>query len=173
MPMKHIRPLPGHLVKRYHGWKATTYNENHVWYRRLAEDGQRPRAMIVACCDSRVNMTSLLDITFLLLITFMLIAPALKHGLKINLPRTTGKRISPKKAYIVSIKDDGRIYLNNRRIDLKELVSNATARYHRDPEGDILIEGDTKAKFGKVLEVFGAFKKAGIEKVYLLTEPEK
>ena len=61
MPMKHIRPLPGHLVKRYHGWKATTYNENHVWYRRLAEDGQRPRAMIVACCDSRVNMTSLFE----------------------------------------------------------------------------------------------------------------
>ena len=59
MPMKSIRPLPSHLVKRYHGWKATTYTENQVWYRRLAEAGQRPRAMIVACCDSRVNMTLL------------------------------------------------------------------------------------------------------------------
>jgi carbonic anhydrase len=59
--MKSIRPLPSHLVKRYHGWKATTYTENQVWYRRLAEEGQRPRAMIVACCDSRVNMTSLFE----------------------------------------------------------------------------------------------------------------
>jgi carbonic anhydrase len=61
MPMKHIRPLPGHLVKRYHGWKATTYTDNRVWYRRLAEDGQRPFAMIIACCDSRVNMTNIFE----------------------------------------------------------------------------------------------------------------
>lgn len=61
MPMKHIRPLPANLVKRYHGWKATTYSDNRVWYRRLAEDGQRPYAMIIACCDSRVNMTGLFE----------------------------------------------------------------------------------------------------------------
>ncbi|MBT8416337.1 MAG: carbonic anhydrase [Silicimonas sp.] len=59
--MKHIRPLPAHLVKRYHGWKATTFADNRVWYRRLAEDGQRPFAMIIACCDSRVNMTALFE----------------------------------------------------------------------------------------------------------------
>lgn len=53
------RPLPAYLVQRYQGWKATTYAENKVWYRRLAEEGQRPRAMVIACCDSRVNVTSL------------------------------------------------------------------------------------------------------------------
>ena len=57
--MHNARPLPGYLVQRYQGWKATTFAENHVWYRRLAEDGQRPRAMIVSCCDSRVHVTSI------------------------------------------------------------------------------------------------------------------
>ena len=57
--MKHARPLPSYLIQRYHGWKATTFAENHVWYRRLAEEGQRPRAMIVSCCDSRVHVTSI------------------------------------------------------------------------------------------------------------------
>lgn len=61
MPMKNIRPLPGHLVKRYQGWRATTYSDNRVWYRRLAEEGQRPYAMIIACCDSRVNMSALFE----------------------------------------------------------------------------------------------------------------
>jgi carbonic anhydrase len=46
-------------VRRYHGWKATSYAENKGWYRRLAEDGQRPRAMIISCCDSRVHVTEL------------------------------------------------------------------------------------------------------------------
>ncbi len=53
------RPLPEYLVRRYHGWRATTYQENRAWYRHLAEDGQHPRAMIVSCCDSRVHVTSI------------------------------------------------------------------------------------------------------------------
>ena len=53
------KPLPGYLVKRYHGWKATTYSENQVWFRRLATEGQRPRAMVISCCDSRVHVTSM------------------------------------------------------------------------------------------------------------------
>lgn len=57
--MRHARPLPGYLVRRYHGWKATTWAENRAWYRRLADEGQRPRAMVISCCDSRVHVTSI------------------------------------------------------------------------------------------------------------------
>ncbi|WP_170582306.1 carbonic anhydrase [Ruegeria arenilitoris] len=57
--MHHAKPLPSYLVKRYHGWKATSYSENQAWYRRLATDGQRPRAMVISCCDSRVHVTSI------------------------------------------------------------------------------------------------------------------
>ena len=57
--MRFARPLPAYLVTRYHGWKATTYSDNSAWYRRLAEEGQRPRAMVISCCDSRVHVTSI------------------------------------------------------------------------------------------------------------------
>lgn len=57
--MKHARPLPEYLVTRYHGWKATTYAQSKNWYRRLAEEGQRPRAMVISCCDSRVHVTAM------------------------------------------------------------------------------------------------------------------
>ncbi|TCP39029.1 carbonic anhydrase [Rhodovulum marinum] len=57
--MQNARPLPQYLVQRYQGWKATTHAENKAWYRRLAEEGQRPRAMIISCCDSRVHVTSI------------------------------------------------------------------------------------------------------------------
>lgn len=56
---EHVRALPTYLIHRYHGWKATTYAENRVWYRRLADEGQRPRAMVISCCDSRVHVTSI------------------------------------------------------------------------------------------------------------------
>ncbi|MEH7827783.1 carbonic anhydrase [Gemmobacter denitrificans] len=57
--MDHAKPLPAYLVSRYHGWKATTYQSNKAWYRRLAESGQHPRAMVISCCDSRVHVTSI------------------------------------------------------------------------------------------------------------------
>ena len=53
------RPLPNYLIQRYHGWRATSFEENQTWYRRLADDGQRPRAMVISCCDSRVHVTSI------------------------------------------------------------------------------------------------------------------
>lgn len=54
-----VRPLPDSLIQRYRGWRATTWADNAAWYRRLAEEGQRPRAMVISCCDSRVQPTSL------------------------------------------------------------------------------------------------------------------
>ncbi|WP_420859710.1 carbonic anhydrase [Marivivens marinus] len=57
--MKHAKPLPEYLAKRYHGWKATSFAENRGWYRHLAEMGQHPRAMVISCCDSRVHVTSI------------------------------------------------------------------------------------------------------------------
>ncbi|MEZ5910930.1 MAG: carbonic anhydrase [Paracoccaceae bacterium] len=57
--MDHAKPLPNYLVQRYHGWKATTYQENKAWYKRLANEGQHPRAMVISCCDSRVHVTSI------------------------------------------------------------------------------------------------------------------
>jgi carbonic anhydrase len=53
------RPLPEYLVRRYHGWKATSFAENRGWYERLADEGQHPRAMVISCCDSRVHVTSI------------------------------------------------------------------------------------------------------------------
>lgn len=57
--MPQSKPLPSYLVTRYHGWKATQYEDNKTWFKRLATEGQHPRAMVISCCDSRVHVTSI------------------------------------------------------------------------------------------------------------------
>ena len=57
--MKNAKPLPSYLITRYLGWKATEFSENKAWYKRLASEGQHPRAMVISCCDSRVHVTSI------------------------------------------------------------------------------------------------------------------
>lgn len=53
------RKLPGYLVNRFRGWQATSYSENKSWFRHLAMEGQHPRSMLIACCDSRVHVTAM------------------------------------------------------------------------------------------------------------------
>lgn len=53
------RRLPSYLVDRYRAWRALHYEEDRAWYARLARDGQHPRAMVIACCDSRVDAVSI------------------------------------------------------------------------------------------------------------------
>jgi carbonic anhydrase len=57
--MQHAKPLPAYLIQRFHGWRATSYQDNKAWFKRLAERGQHPRAMVISCCDSRVHVTSI------------------------------------------------------------------------------------------------------------------
>jgi carbonic anhydrase len=57
--MKFAKLLPAYFKKRYEGWFATVFAENKAWYHRLATEGQRPRAMVISCCDSRVHVTSI------------------------------------------------------------------------------------------------------------------
>ena len=57
--MEFVKPLPSFLLQRYHGWFATSYSEDKTWYKKLASEGQRPRAMVISCCDSRVQATQI------------------------------------------------------------------------------------------------------------------
>jgi len=59
--MMEAQKLPSFLVSGYRTWKTTTYTENRDWYRHLAEQGQSPRSMIIACCDSRVHVEALFN----------------------------------------------------------------------------------------------------------------
>jgi carbonic anhydrase len=46
-------PFPGELLEGYRNFIAGRYAETRDRYRSLAEEGQTPTTLIVACCDSR------------------------------------------------------------------------------------------------------------------------
>ena len=55
--MTQITPLPEALRTRYATWAGKDRNGHGDLHQRLADKGQTPRAMIISCCDSRVNPT--------------------------------------------------------------------------------------------------------------------
>ena len=56
--MQRIKSLPDYLLERYKSWKETTFPDSQEWFKKLADEGQSPRAMVIACCDSRVAINS-------------------------------------------------------------------------------------------------------------------
>ena len=54
-----LTPLPEFLVIRYKNWKSDSYLKNKEQYKKLASFGQSPRTMVISCCDSRVQATSI------------------------------------------------------------------------------------------------------------------
>lgn len=52
-------PLPEMLAERFRVWRSATFERHREEYAALADHGQRPAAMIVSCCDSRVLVSEM------------------------------------------------------------------------------------------------------------------
>ncbi|MGB2015996.1 MAG: carbonic anhydrase [Candidatus Puniceispirillum sp.] len=59
--MTKAAPLPAYLIQKFQGWKSSKFAEQNALYKHLADEGQKPPAMVISCCDSRVNPTALFD----------------------------------------------------------------------------------------------------------------
>ncbi|MEM7547017.1 MAG: carbonic anhydrase [Pseudomonadota bacterium] len=54
-----VSPVPRYLVERFGAWRNNRFNDSKSWYARLMSGGQRPRAMLISCCDSRIDTVSM------------------------------------------------------------------------------------------------------------------
>lgn len=61
--MDKASPLPKRLMVKYRAWRETGYLESAATFRALAEVGQDPRDMMISCCDSRVQVSSVFGAT--------------------------------------------------------------------------------------------------------------
>ena len=54
-------PLPTTLLDGYSNFRAGRYTSESERYRKLGEGAQKPRVMIIACCDSRAAPETIFD----------------------------------------------------------------------------------------------------------------
>ncbi|MGC9102750.1 MAG: ExbD/TolR family protein [Desulfurella sp.] len=115
---------------------------------------------------SDINITPLVDVMLVLLVIFMVTTPMLVKGIKVNLPKThSGSTNITKKDLIVSIDDQGRIYLNKQQTDLDGLKK----AFEENHGNEVVIEADKTIEYGLVVRIIDIAKQSGIEKVGLAT----
>jgi biopolymer transport protein TolR len=122
---------------------------------------------------SEVNLTPLIDVMMSLLAVFMITAPLLTTGIPLDLPKGDGKAVdSPEKTLDISVDKNGKIYVANQEIKLEKLTDKVTALVAENPKIQMMISGDTKADYGRVIEVMALLRASGFTQVGLKTDAE-
>jgi biopolymer transport protein TolR len=122
---------------------------------------------------SDINVTPFVDVMLVLLIIFMVTAPLMIQGVDVNLPQTTAKEIKTQEdPLILNVNKKMEISLENHIIKLEDLETKlkTISEYRKDKE--VLLRADKDLSYGFVMKVIAAAKRAGIDKLGMITEPE-
>jgi biopolymer transport protein TolR len=121
---------------------------------------------------SEINVTPLVDVMLVLLIIFMVTAPMLSMGIDVNLPRVKTKSIDiAEEKLVLTINENKEVFLNKTGVALSDLKAKLTAIYAGRVDREIFLRADKSVSYGFVVEVMSEIRKAGIDKLGMITEP--
>lgn len=127
---------------------------------------------------SEINVVPYIDVMLVLLVIFMITAPLLSQGINVDLPQAPSDPIESKQKdpLVVSISRSGDFYLNvgekpDKPIDPDVLVKRVAAVLKHQPGTPVLIRGDKKVDYGRVVAAMVLLQQAGAPSIGMLTDP--
>jgi biopolymer transport protein TolR len=125
---------------------------------------------------AEINVVPYIDVTLVLLVIFMVTAPMLQTGVDVELPKAEAHNIDPSEQtpVIVTINKDGLVFVDldnqgDREVAESDLAATVAAVLAGKPAVPVLIRGDRKVEYGRVVEVMARLKTAGVPSVGLMT----
>lgn len=120
---------------------------------------------------SELNITPLLDLAFVLLVIFILTTAPPVNDMDITLP-TAGARPkdSAAKANYVTVDNSGKVFLNAVEMNEDQLLRTLVEFRKEDPELNVVVRGDSRIQYQKIIGVLDVLISANISKVGLATE---
>jgi len=124
---------------------------------------------------SQINVTPLVDVMLVLLIIFMVTAPMMQAGIDVSLPQADGAALKDhEEPLVVTIDRQKRIFLGSRQLTQKELRDKLIA-INAGKTGAagraVLLRADEAVPYGFVVAAISEIRKAGIDKLGMVTEP--
>ena len=116
--------------------------------------------------DAEINITPMLDIVFIMLIFFIVTTAFVKEaGVQVNKPVAASTTPKPQGNIHVAILSNDDVYMNKRRIELREVRTEIEKAHAENPEGSVVIIADQKARVGLVTQVMDQIKLGGVDKI--------
>lgn len=120
---------------------------------------------------AEINVIPLVDVVLVLLVIFMVTAPMLYRGMDVNLPKSASNTIKPEERVVLTVERDRRVYVDKELVPIGLLLRKLDALHHKNPEVAVFLRADQAVPYGTVVEVMDSIKRAGIEKLGMVTDP--
>lgn len=126
---------------------------------------------------SEINVVPYIDVMLVLLVIFMITAPLLTTGVDVELPQTAAEPMGKdaKEPLIVTVSKEGDYYLSvgetpDKPVGHEDMVALAAAVLRHQPGTPVMVRGDGRVEYGKVVIAMALLQKAGAPSIGLVTE---
>jgi biopolymer transport protein ExbD len=122
---------------------------------------------------SAINTTPLVDVMLVLLIIFLITIPVVTNTVAMSLPKETNIARQTKPENIeISVNKDGDVFWNAQPVaDSEALFQRLKKIAVMNPQPEVHIRGDEKARYESIGRVVFACQRAAIAKISFVTEP--
>jgi biopolymer transport protein TolR len=121
---------------------------------------------------AEINVTPLVDVMLVLLIIFMVTAPLLQMGIDVNLPRVKAKSIDvAEEKLVLTITPAKEIFINKNKVPIGDLRTKLESIFTSRTDREVFMRADKAIPYGFVIEVMSEVRKAGVDKLGMITEP--
>ena len=118
-------------------------------------------------CD--INTTPLIDVMLVLLVTLIVTLPVMTHAVKLDMPNVTNPPPpppTPPEVIDLEIDFDGAVVWNGSQVSgLPQLESYFHAERDKDPQPEIHLRPDRRAKYDVVAKVLAAAQRDHMKKI--------
>ena len=115
------------------------------------------------------DITPLIDVVFQLII-FLVVTTTFtaSPGIKVDLPRSKSVDFVDKREQLtVLIQADGTLVMDGETVDQESIQAAILTRSKEDPDATLILNGDTGANLGIVVEIMDISKRNGIGRIHI------
>jgi biopolymer transport protein TolR len=122
---------------------------------------------------AEINIIPLVDVVLVLLLIFMLTAPMMYRGIDVNLPRAAAKPTAVEERMVLTVTKERALYLNDKRVVPGGLDAQLRAAFQGRKDKTLYLKADAGLSYGAVIETMDQVRRAGIERLGMVTEPTR
>ena len=122
---------------------------------------------------AEINIIPLVDVVLVLLLIFMLTAPMMYQGIDVNLPKASSRPTVVEERMVLTVTKDSKLYLNQKQVGPAVLESTIRETFKGRTDKTLYLKADAGLAYGVVVETMDRVRRAGIEKLGMVTEPAR
>jgi biopolymer transport protein TolR len=117
-----------------------------------------------------INLVPLIDVLLCILFFYMIVSPMMSRGLDVNLPKSEANTVKPEDRIVITVTRAQEVFVEKERVSIARLGGVLDSVRKDKPQINVYLRADKDAPYGAVVQVMDVVKRAGIDRLGMVTE---